>query len=107
MKTNQLNKGENRKIMYIENKDGELYGSNAHIGWVTFSKTGKTVYYKEKTLKRSGGQGIRGNHYDEKTGEEYWISGIKRKGSNAHWAERIKIKIDDDAKEGYQKIISQ
>ena len=77
MKNNQLTKGENRRVMYVENKDGELYGADARIGWVTFSKTGKTVYYKDKILKRSGGQGIRGNHYDEETREEYWVSGIK------------------------------
>jgi hypothetical protein len=31
--------------MYIERKAGELIGT-ASIGRVTFSKTGKTVYYK-------------------------------------------------------------
>jgi len=42
---NQLTKGENKRVMYVENKDGYIDDYSAHIGWVTFSKTGKTVYY--------------------------------------------------------------
>ena len=71
MKHNQLTKGETRRVMYIENKDGDLYGSNARIGWVTFSKSGKSVYYKDKILQRATGGGIRSNYFDVKTGEEY------------------------------------
>jgi len=36
--------------MYIENKDGEIDGANGRIGWVSFSKTGKTVYYRGREL---------------------------------------------------------
>lgn len=104
MKQNQLTRGENRRVMYVENKNGDLYGADARIGWVTFSKTGKTVYYKDKVLKRSGGQGIAGNHYDEETGEEYWISGVKKRGSNTHWAEGGYVEVDEDAMEEYRKI---
>ena len=46
MKT-QLTKGLQRRLMYIENKDGTILGSDARIGWVTFSKTGRTVNYAE------------------------------------------------------------
>lgn len=102
MKKNQLTKGETTRLMYVENKDGSLYGADARIGWVTFSKTGKTVYYKDKVLKRAAGGGISGNHYDELTGEEYWVSGIKKRGSNTHWAEGGQVAIDNDALEAYQ-----
>ena len=104
MKNNQLTKGESQRVMYVENKDGELYGADARIGWVTFSKTGKTVYYKDKTLKRSCRVGFQGNHYDEETGEVYWVSGVKKRGSNTHWLEGGYVKIDKDAMEEYQKI---
>jgi hypothetical protein len=106
MKKNQLTKGENKRVMYIENKDGEIVGVNARIGWVTFSKSGRSVYYQEKTLKRAIRGGIRGNHFDEATGEEYWISGIKKRGSNTHWAESATVEIDDDALEEYTKILN-
>ena len=86
--------------MYIENKNN----GEARVGWVTFSKTGQTVYYQDKKLKRLKGGGVAGNHYCEETNDEYWISGIKKIGSNAHWAEPVNIKIDADAQEEYRKI---
>jgi hypothetical protein len=104
MKTNQLTRGLKRRVMYVENKSGDLDGAPARIGWVTFSKSGLSVYYKGRTLKRLGGRGVSGNHYDEATGEEYWISGVKKNGSNRHWASRIKVQVDEDAQEEYDRI---
>ena len=89
--------------MYVETKDGTLDGIEGRIGWVTFSKTGKTVYYRNRTLYKSK-QAIRGNFVDEHTGEEYWVSGVKKRGSNAHWAEHPGIRIDEDAVEEYNRI---
>ena len=40
----------NARIMYIERKAGELTGV-ARIGQVTFSKTGKTIYYRGKKFR--------------------------------------------------------
>ncbi len=104
MKNNQLTKGHQRRVMYIENKDGEIDGAAARIGWVAFSKSGLSVYYRGRTLSRAKGGGVVGNHFDIETGEEYWVSGIKKNGSNVHWAESVKAVIDDDAKDEYQRI---
>ena len=104
MKTNQLIKGQNRRVMYIENRDGDIGGVTAKIGWAEFSKSGRTVYYRGKSLKRATGCGISGNHCDEDTCDEYWISGIKKRGSNAHWAESTKVSIDEDAMEEYKRL---
>jgi len=104
MKT-QLTRGLKRRILYVENKDGDLDGVQARIGWVTFSKTGQSVYYRGRALKKTS-QGVRGNFYDEASGEEYWISGIKKRGTNAHWAESVKIVVDDDAEDEYRRIKS-
>lgn len=104
MKKNQLNQGKERSVMYVENKDGDIDGVSARIGWVTFSKSGLTVYYRNKTLARVRGGGIRGNHFDEESGEEYWISAVKKSGSNSHWAESVDIHIDEDALEEYKRI---
>jgi hypothetical protein len=104
MKKNQLTKGENRRVMYVENKDGDIDGASSRIGWVEFSKSGLSVYYRGRKLRRSKGQGIRGNHFDEETREEYWVSGIKKRGSNTHWAESVDVAIDEDAKEEYERI---
>ncbi len=76
--------------MYIEQKnDGarSLDGRGpAEIGEVTFSKTGKTIYYKGKTFQRIKGGGVFGNYVCLEDGNEYWISGVKKRGSNRHWA---------------------
>jgi hypothetical protein len=104
---NQLTKGEEKRVMYIENKNGYIDDCSAHIGWVTFSKSGKTVYYNDKVLTRVKRGGISGNHVDEVTKDEYWISGFKKRGSNTHWAEPIKVKIDDDAREEYERIVNR
>jgi hypothetical protein len=106
MKTNQLTQGKERRVMYVENKDGLLDGAHARIGWVSFSKSGRTVYYQGRSLGAIGGRGIRGNFIDEESGEEFWISGVKKRGSNAHDAESASIAVDDDAKEEYEQLRS-
>jgi hypothetical protein len=85
------------RIMYIENKEtGE-----AKIGRVTFSKTGKTIYYSGSSFLSSKGHGVSGNYFDLESGEEYWISGCKKNGKDAHWAEPANVSIDDDVKKEY------
>ena len=60
MKT-QLTRGLQKRLMYVENKDGDLDGVDARIGWVTFSKTGRTVFYRGRELRSIGGNSVRGN----------------------------------------------
>lgn len=91
-----------RELMYIENKDGDIDGADARVGWVTFSKSGRTIYYRGRSLQR--GNVVRGNHFDVDSGEEYWISGIKKRGSNAHYAESVLLEIDSDALEEYRRL---
>ena len=106
MKTNQLTQGKLKRVMYVENKDGDIEGVSARIGWVTFSKTGISVKYRGKTLRRSKGRPVNGNFFDVDTNETYWVSGIKRNGSNQHPCERISVQVDGDAREEYQRIKS-
>ena len=74
--------------MYVEQKtSGRLYLHDrgpAEIGEVTFSKTGRTVYYRGLTLHRR--KGAMGNYRCEETGDIYWISGVKKRYTNRHWA---------------------
>jgi Ca2+-dependent lipid-binding protein len=48
--------------------------------------------------------GVSGNFLDVETREEYWISGVKKRGSNVHWAESASVKIDDDAATAYREL---
>lgn len=34
MKSNQLTRGEERRLMYVENKNGDIGGVHGRIGWV-------------------------------------------------------------------------
>ena len=93
------------RIMYVENKTGGLTGGEARIGWVTFSKTGKTLYYRGRKLQSLKGQGHKSNYFDLATGEEFWISGPKRDGSDQLYGQRGGTHIDADARKAYWTTI--
>jgi hypothetical protein len=97
--------GKTTRIMYIEKKSG--FGDNgpARIGLVTFSYSGRTIYYNGKSYQSCVGQGIAGNYFDTETGDEYWISGPKKNGQDRHWAGGGPIEIDDDVVEAYWREI--
>lgn len=84
--------------MYIERKDDGVTGP-ARIGRVTFSKTGKTLYYAGKTFVTFNGYGFKCNYFCEKTEEDYWISGCKKNGGDRLYPGTIEI--DDDVREEY------
>jgi hypothetical protein len=54
------------RIMYIENKSGGLAGGEARIGCVSFSKTGRTVYYQNRAFKSLKG-GYKANYFETET----------------------------------------
>ena len=39
------------------------------------------------------------------TGDEYWISGVKRNREDRHWAGSGPVEIDDDAREEYETLV--
>jgi hypothetical protein len=73
------------RIMYIEYKGRGLTGP-ARIGRVTFSKTGRTLYYRGKAFQSLKGSGFKANYFDVETGEHYWISGPRRDGTETSLA---------------------
>ena len=92
------------RIMYIEYK-GEGLTGEARIGRVTFSKTGKSIHYGNKTFQTLAGSGFKANYFDVGTGEHYWISGCKKDGTDRLYGERSPIYIDDDARVEYWTTI--
>lgn len=91
------------RIMFIELKShagGHDDNGPAWISRVTFSKTGKTIYWKGKKLQRSAQCGC-GNHFDVETEDEYWISGPKKNGEDRYSWAGTKTKIDLDVREEY------
>ena len=92
------------RIMYIERKAGELTGP-ARIGRVTFSKTGKTLSYRGLQFQSLKGSGYKANYFELESGEWYWITGCKKRGSNRLYGERIAVEIDEDARVEYWTVI--
>jgi hypothetical protein len=97
--TNKSKAGSGR-IMYIECKAGALVG-HARIGRVAFSQSGRTLYYRGRRFQSLKGAGFKSNFYDVDTGEDYWISGPKRRGGDALYGGATPIEIDDDVREEY------
>ncbi|WP_113652554.1 hypothetical protein [Pedobacter namyangjuensis] len=93
------------KIMYIELKTGYSDNGPAWIGTVEFSKSGKTVYFDNKAVKKMGTPSGGGNHYDIETGDAYWVSGIKKNGADRHWAGGGKIMIDRKSIDEYLTLV--
>lgn len=73
------------RLIYVECKDGNDSGV-AWIAVASASKTGATIYSNGKAFRSCKGSGIGANYYDIKTGDEYWISGIKKNNQDRHWA---------------------
>ncbi len=78
-------------MLYIELKTDSNDRGPAWIGLAKLSKSGKTVFFNGKAFSRGA---VIGNHHDVETGESYWISGVKKDGTDRHWAGGGKIMID-------------
>jgi hypothetical protein len=88
------------RVMYVESKAGGLTGPG-RIGRVRFSKTGATLYYGGKTFQSLKGSGFKANYYDVESGEQYWISGPKKRGNDQLYATNVQVEVDDDVHEEY------
>ena len=92
------------RIMYIECKAGSLTGA-ARIGRVRFSKSGRTLYYRGQTFQSLKGAGFKSNFYCVETGEDYWISGPKRRGGDRMYGSVLPVEIDEDVRIEYWRDI--
>ena len=90
------------RIMYIERKAGSVTGE-ARIGRVSFSKTGRTLYYRNMAFLKVK-DGFKYNCIELETGEEYWISGCKKDGTDSLYAPKP-IFIDEDCRIDYWTTI--
>lgn len=88
--------GHKTRIMYIEDKSDGIVG-DARIGRVTFSKTGKSLYYQGKSFYKFSG--FKTNYIEAETNKRYWISGCKKDGTDALYPN--KVEIDEDVKVEY------
>ena len=86
------------RIMYVEYKGFGLAGT-ARIGRVTYSQTGKSVYYHGRTLRTLAGRGYKANYFDVETKERYWVSGPQKDGQDTLYPGIVEI--DDNVRQEY------
>ncbi len=89
------------RIMYIERKDDGV-NSPGRIGRVTFSKSGRSLYYRGQQFRPLRGS-FKANYFDVESHVEYWISGCKKRGGDRLYPGSIEI--DPDVREEYWKEI--
>jgi len=95
------------EIKYIELKSGFSNNGPAWIGLVSFSKSGKTIYFDGKAFQSLNGTGISANYFDLESGNEYWISGVKKDMSDRHKFGGGKIFVEKRVLTDYLKIIGK
>lgn len=89
--------------MYIENKSEDELAGVGRIGRVKFSKSGKTIYYRNAELQSLKGYGFKANYFDVNTGEHYWVSGPEKNGQDTLYPDFIEI--DADVRQEYRRDI--
>ena len=81
-------------IKYIELKTGHSDNGPAWIARIAVSRSGQTIYFSDKALRKGGGQLVSGNYFDISNGDEYWVSGVKKKGGDRHGAASGNVAIE-------------
>lgn len=94
-----------RELMYIELKSGYSDDGPAWIGYVKTSRTKKTIYFNDHAFQRYIGSNS--NYYDLESGEDYWISGVKKRESNRHWSRKGPVMIDRRAVEEFLALTGE
>jgi hypothetical protein len=93
------------RIMYLEDKSQGLEGP-ARIGRVYFSKSGRTLYYRDQAFRSLKGAGFKSNYYEVSTGHEYWISGPRKDQQDRLYGGQLGVLVDDDVHEAYLAYIN-
>lgn len=86
------------RILYLEPKGGQLAGPG-RIGRVEFSKSGRTLRYRGRSLQSLEGYGYKANYRDVASGDYWWVSGPKQNGQDTLYP--AVVEIDDDVRVEY------
>lgn len=89
------------EILYVELKTGYNDNGPAWVGRGFFSRTGRTLYFNGMAFSKANV--AQGNFFCN--GDHYWISGIKKQGTNRHMFGKGKILVDKSVADEFLKII--
>ena len=92
------------RLMYIEDKSHGI-DTPGRIGWVHFSKSGRSLYYQGRRFHRLGGQGFKANYFEEATGAHHWISGPRRDRNDRLYGGARGVEVDRDARAAYRAFL--
>jgi len=95
------------EIKYLELKSGFSDNGPAWIGLVSFSKSGKTIYFDGKAFQSLDGTGISGNYFNLETDDEYWVSGVKKDMSDRYKFGGGKVFVEKRILNDYLQIIGE
>ena len=93
-----------RELKYIELKSWPNDNGPSWIGYVGLSRTGRTYYFDGKILQRWHRSFSAANFIDIETGEDYWISSVKKKGTNRYPRAYMKTFIEKRALNDFLKL---
>jgi len=89
------------RLRYIELITGHQHDGPAWIAFANASKSGARLYFNGKALK-----GVEGDrHIDVATGDTYWVSAVKKEGTNRHREGRGIISIEKSALPSYLRLV--
>jgi hypothetical protein len=93
------------RILYIELKTGfDIDKGPARITRVSFSKSGRTVYFHGRSLRHW--RSFDANHVDVETGETFWISGPERDRTDRR-SSNVPVEIDPEIAHAYQAFLDR
>jgi hypothetical protein len=99
----------NDRIMYVQLKTGyDTDAGPSWIGWVRFTKTWRTAYFRGRTLRRVTGTAFANNDanfYDTETGEKFWVSGPKRDQTDGRYGHQKPV-VEEEASAAYQAFLA-
>lgn len=81
-----------RRLIYIEKGTGSNHDGPAWIGYVEFSRTGQSACFNGQAFSAG-----RGNCRNIETGDYYWITGVKKRGSNRRVFGHGKVLVSRDS----------
>ena len=92
------------RLMYVEPKGAVSDEPGPSIGFVQLSKSGRTVHYRGRRLRRAAGGGNGANYDDLDTGERFWLCGVRNDGEEWAWEGTV-VSVDADAQAEYDRIL--
>ncbi|QKW18054.1 hypothetical protein HUT16_02330 [Kitasatospora sp. NA04385] len=93
------------RLMFVQLKSGhDIDRGPSWIGWVRFSRTWNTAYFRGRTLRRAGGL-FDANFHDTDTGERFWLSGPKRDRTDTRYGP-TRPEVEPDAADAYRAFLA-